>query len=393
VNMGRKKAPGASTALEPFELRPFCYYCDREFDTVKTLIQHQRTKHLACSECGLKFDTVTGLRVHMLNAYKKTMKEVPGAIPGRENPDIVVHGMEGVPKAIMEEKTKKALAERAEKEKARADARAERPESKGESGAKADADEPRPPDEPRPRRVSAADMSDKAPLPPPMPSLPPQPGPVAARASASKPPAPEAPAPPPTPAVSSSVPAAFLVPPLPQAPAPERPVEKPDSGSMPGLSPVVAQLLSGGPSGDKDADAPVRVPGLPGHKVPAHFSSLHPVALQVLAAAGVLLPALSDTARNENGKRPTPDAELVVTIPHVTVTGGTALSATGPPPVGLGVLGGSGIALPGGLGSGLPSAGGNLAFGQLSASLGMGIGLESKRPRLEGLQPALVVAP
>merc|ERR1719169_313120 len=117
--MGRKKIlGGTSHRAEAFELKPFCYYCDREFDTVKTLIQHQRTKHLACSECGLKFDTVTGLRVHMLNAYKKGLKEVTGAIPGRENPDIVVHGMEGIPKSIIEEKTKKAQAERAEKEKA-----------------------------------------------------------------------------------------------------------------------------------------------------------------------------------------------------------------------------------------------------------------------------------
>eukprot|EP00408_Alexandrium_pacificum_P049264 CAMPEP_0171247838 /NCGR_PEP_ID=MMETSP0790-20130122/48704_1 /TAXON_ID=2925 /ORGANISM="Alexandrium catenella, Strain OF101" /LENGTH=103 /DNA_ID=CAMNT_0011715265 /DNA_START=47 /DNA_END=354 /DNA_ORIENTATION=- len=103
--MGRKKALVANQAQEPFELKPFCYYCEREFDTVKTLILHQRTKHFNCAECGLKFDTVTGLRVHMLNAYKKTMKEVPNCIPGRENPDIVVHGMEGLPKGILEEKT------------------------------------------------------------------------------------------------------------------------------------------------------------------------------------------------------------------------------------------------------------------------------------------------
>ena len=71
--MGRKKAldgvGGGTVATgsggaragreEPLELKPFCYYCDREFDTVKTLIQHQRTKHFNCSECGLKFDTVT----------------------------------------------------------------------------------------------------------------------------------------------------------------------------------------------------------------------------------------------------------------------------------------------------------------------------------------------
>merc|ERR1719392_150541 len=117
--MGRKKVGIVNQAQEAVELKPFCYYCDREFDTVKTLITHQRTKHFNCAECGLKFDTVTGLRVHMLNAYKKTMKEVPGAMPGRENPDIVVHGMEGLPKGILEEKTRKAQLERAEQNKQR----------------------------------------------------------------------------------------------------------------------------------------------------------------------------------------------------------------------------------------------------------------------------------
>jgi hypothetical protein len=32
------------------ELKPFCYYCDREFDSAKTLIQHQRTKHFCCGD-------------------------------------------------------------------------------------------------------------------------------------------------------------------------------------------------------------------------------------------------------------------------------------------------------------------------------------------------------
>merc|ERR1711920_324005 len=88
-------------------------------DTTKNLLAHQRIKHFNCQECGAKFDTVTGLRVHMLNAYKKTMKEVPNCIPGRENPDIVVHGMEGLPKGILEEKTAKAMAERTEADKER----------------------------------------------------------------------------------------------------------------------------------------------------------------------------------------------------------------------------------------------------------------------------------
>lgn len=168
-------------------------------------------------------------------------------------------------------------------------------------------------------------------------------------------------------------------------------MEKSDSGPMPGLSPAVAQLLSGGPPGSKNSDDPVYVPGLPGHKVPKTCSSLHPVALQVLAAAGVLLPALDDAARNENGKRPAPDADLVVTMPHVTVTGGTALS-TPAPPLGLDLVGGiAGATMPGATLSGFGPAG--LGLPPLGASLSISLGLDSKRPRLDSLQPALVVAP
>merc|ERR1719343_2020551 len=143
--MGRKKVLVASQALETFELKPFCYYCEREFDNTKTLIQHQRTKHFNCAECGLKFDTVTGLRVHMLNAYKKTMKEVPNSIPGRENPDIVVHGMEGLPKGILEERIRKAREDRQEQRHKDEEAAKERKARAGEAkvagdGAGGDAD-------------------------------------------------------------------------------------------------------------------------------------------------------------------------------------------------------------------------------------------------------------
>merc|ERR1711920_1003748 len=118
-------------------------------DTTKNLLAHQRTKHFNCVECGAKFDTVTGLRVHMLNAYKKTMKEVPNCIPGRENPDIVVHGMEGLPKGILEEKTQKAMAEKAERDSVRAEETRERLKALGKEDKEAGGDAPPPPrDEP-----------------------------------------------------------------------------------------------------------------------------------------------------------------------------------------------------------------------------------------------------
>jgi len=251
--MGRKKILAGAQAQEAFELRPFCYYCDREFDSVKTLVQHQRTKHFKCAECGLSFDTVTGLRVHMLNAYKRTMKEVPNATAGRENPDIVVHGMEGIPKRVLEEKTRGAMAERAEKDRIREEETKERNKSR-----------------------NAEEASSK---------------PAAQR----KPPAPEAPEPP---AQGSAPP---LPPSAPPAPAPAPPDAAPSEaqrsqaaapvprGVPAGLSPRVAELLVPKPRSRAGSQS-VAVPGLPGHAVPPALSGLHPVALQVLAVAGALLP-------------------------------------------------------------------------------------------------------
>lgn len=278
--MGRKKIPGGPTVHEPFELRPFCYYCDREFDTVKTLIQHQRTKHLSCAECGLKFDTVTGLRVHMLNAYKKTMKEVPGAIPGRENPDIVVHGMEGVPKAIIEEKTKKAFAERAEKEKARAAERAattERSDQAAKAAAASESQEAPPPAKtaaPPKKRAAPAPRPEAAPAPPAREAV----KPLAAPAVVARSPAPSQPEPAPAPA--------------PDVSSRRLAVQLPGGAEvlLPGLSPRVTKLLAGESSIGKraqDQEGAISVPGVSG-LVPATLSGLHPAALRALATAGLL---------------------------------------------------------------------------------------------------------
>lgn len=230
--MGRKKIGIVSQAQETFELRIFfCYYCDKEFDSTKTLITHQRTKHFNCAECGLKFDTVTGLRVHMLNAYKKTMKEVPKAMPGRENPDIVVHGMEGLPKGLLDERTQKAKAEKAKQDRQKEEENRERL-----------------------KRVAEAQAA----------SVPPE----AKRRTIS--PVPEVPPPPqmplPVPLVSSP---------------------RPPPQAMPGLSLAVASLLSGAESSRL---GPPMVPGLVNHSVPPALNGLHPVALQVLAFAGALPP-------------------------------------------------------------------------------------------------------
>eukprot|EP01066_Platyproteum_vivax_P006715 Platyproteum_vivax@DN2442_c0_g1_i1.p1 len=97
--MGRKKA-GRSAA----KLKPFCYYCDREFDDEKVLVQHQKAKHFKCLQCNRKLDTATGLVVHMLQVHKESCSKVPNAMSGREDPELVVHGMEGIPNDVISAK-------------------------------------------------------------------------------------------------------------------------------------------------------------------------------------------------------------------------------------------------------------------------------------------------
>ncbi|KAF8822988.1 zinc finger, c2h2 type domain-containing protein [Cardiosporidium cionae] len=98
--MGRKKRRG-------LDLKPFCYYCEREFDEDKILIQHQKAKHFKCSECSRKLDTATGLVVHLLQVHKETRTKVPNALSGRDDPGVIIHGMNGVPQSLILEKQEK----------------------------------------------------------------------------------------------------------------------------------------------------------------------------------------------------------------------------------------------------------------------------------------------
>eukprot|EP00923_Selenidium_pygospionis_P044894 GHVN01077511.1.p1 GENE.GHVN01077511.1~~GHVN01077511.1.p1 ORF type:complete len:254 (+),score=28.95 GHVN01077511.1:54-815(+) len=99
--MGRKKRRIA-------EFKPFCFYCDRDFDDDKVLIQHQKAKHFKCSQCNRKLDTAHGLQIHMLHVHKETFSKVPGAMAGRDNPEFIIHGMEGVPQDVINEKQQRA---------------------------------------------------------------------------------------------------------------------------------------------------------------------------------------------------------------------------------------------------------------------------------------------
>ena len=88
--MGRKKK-------HVEKIKPWCWYCDREFDDEETLIQHQKAKHFKCPTCHKRLFTVPGLAIHSQQVHKEELKEVPACIPGRNNTKIEIFGSEGVP--------------------------------------------------------------------------------------------------------------------------------------------------------------------------------------------------------------------------------------------------------------------------------------------------------
>ena len=52
----RKRYPDLNQKLE----RPWCYYCERDFDDLKILISHQKAKHFKCDKCGRRLNTAGG---------------------------------------------------------------------------------------------------------------------------------------------------------------------------------------------------------------------------------------------------------------------------------------------------------------------------------------------
>eukprot|EP00850_Spirogloea_muscicola_P025485 SM003242S12604 [mRNA] locus=s3242:62:1527:+ [translate_table: standard] len=78
-------------------VRPWCYYCGREFEDDKVLVQHQKAKHYKCHVCHKKLSTAGGLVVHVLQVHKEPLTKVPNARPGRESVDLEIYGMDGIP--------------------------------------------------------------------------------------------------------------------------------------------------------------------------------------------------------------------------------------------------------------------------------------------------------
>lgn len=69
--MGKKRR---SPTLEEVLARPWCYYCERDFDDLKILISHQKAKHFKCERCGRRLNTAGGLsRQPLIVLYRKSI--------------------------------------------------------------------------------------------------------------------------------------------------------------------------------------------------------------------------------------------------------------------------------------------------------------------------------
>ncbi|KAJ2820318.1 hypothetical protein IWW50_005099, partial [Coemansia erecta] len=79
------------------ELRPWCWYCEREFEDEKVLIQHQKARHFKCHICSKRLNTANGMVIHVAQVHKENVRHVPNALAGRESTDVEIYGSSGIP--------------------------------------------------------------------------------------------------------------------------------------------------------------------------------------------------------------------------------------------------------------------------------------------------------
>jgi len=78
-------------------VKPWCWYCNREFEDEAVLIQHQKARHFKCHVCHKKLFTGPGLAIHMMQVHKETIDAIPNALSSRCDPEIEIYGMKGIP--------------------------------------------------------------------------------------------------------------------------------------------------------------------------------------------------------------------------------------------------------------------------------------------------------
>ncbi|KAL9940162.1 hypothetical protein V8E36_000867 [Tilletia maclaganii] len=81
----------------------WCWYCDREFEDEKVLLQHQKAKHYRCPHCPRRLNTAGGLAVHITQVHKLEPDRLTNTLPGRDTFDVEIFGMSGIPEKDLDE--------------------------------------------------------------------------------------------------------------------------------------------------------------------------------------------------------------------------------------------------------------------------------------------------
>ncbi|KAI0473996.1 hypothetical protein GGR56DRAFT_649924 [Xylariaceae sp. FL0804] len=105
--MGKKKRRHPD--VEELLSRPWCYYCERDFEDLKLLISHQKAKHFKCDRCGRRLNTAGGLSVHMNQVHKESLSSVENALPNRQGLEVEIFGMEGMPEDIIQQHNQRII--------------------------------------------------------------------------------------------------------------------------------------------------------------------------------------------------------------------------------------------------------------------------------------------
>lgn len=84
-------------------IKPWCWYCNREFDNDSILIHHQKVKHFSCHICHKHLFSGPGLVTHCMQVHKEVVEKIPNAFPNRNSVEIEIYGMGGIPEADRKE--------------------------------------------------------------------------------------------------------------------------------------------------------------------------------------------------------------------------------------------------------------------------------------------------
>lgn len=97
----KRKREGVDALQEMLD-RPWCFYCERDFDDAAVLQTHQREMHFRCETCNRRLNTASGLAVHTQQVHKIQTTVIKNAIPGREDPGVELFGVLGIPEELVQ---------------------------------------------------------------------------------------------------------------------------------------------------------------------------------------------------------------------------------------------------------------------------------------------------